>query len=305
MFLIENRNLKIRYACHLLFSLLIYSLLLIKELNTMKKSFINLFLAGMLSSISVFAEEASTAASPETVALVKKISHDQLSVLKTFQGPENLQGLVLQPTNGQPVIMYADKKGEYLVYGAIFDKEGKNLSEKDNDTYVKPYVSELLLNNLAEASMVKEGSDLAPYKVMVFADPNCSACHYAYNVMKPFIEKGELQVSWIFVYFVQADSEGKAAAIMTAKDPAKAMAENEAGFDIQKEEGGIPALKEIPNAVSDKLKGNMDLMHRAGITGTPTILFWNKDQGLEVLTGFPSDFGAFLKEKSPNVKEIH
>lgn len=263
-----------------------------------KKIFISLLLAS--TAMAVTNSFAATTASPEELALIKNIGHDQLSVLSTFAGPGNLDGVVLQPAGGaQPIIMYLDKKGQYAMYGTLIGKDGSNLTEKDTDLYIKKYTALKIADNLAETTPFKEGRDDAAYKITVLADPNCSACHYAYDAMKPYIDKGELQVAWIMVYFVRPDSQAKAAAIMAAKDPGKAMAENEAGFNMKEEEGGIAPLKNIPDALRNELEGNMKFMHDTGIGSTPTIIYYDKEGQLKFLNGAPADFGAFLAKEAP------
>ncbi len=263
----------------------------------MNKKIIGLILVSALTAASGFA--ASTQPTPEATALINKISQDKLSVLSTFSGPGNLDGFVLQPNSGQPIIMYADQKGEYVVYGTVLGKDGANITDQDTEKYIKKYTALKIADNLAETTHVVEGSDKAPYKIIVLADPNCSACHYAYNAMKPFIDNGQLQVKWVFVYFVRPDSQAKAAAIMSAKNPGKAMAENEAGFDMKTEEGGITALKNIPQTISDELQGNMKFMQDTGISSTPTIIYYDQAGELQFISGAPSDFASFLKEKAP------
>jgi len=188
------------------------------------------------------------------------------------------------------------------VYGTVINKEGENLSEQDTEKYVKKYTAMKIADNLAETTPIKEGSDDAPYKLIVVADPNCSACNYSYKAMKPFIDKGELQVNWILVYFVRPDSQAKAAAIMSAKDPGKAMADNEAGFDMKTEEGGIAPMKNIPQTLQDELAGNMKFMHDTGISSTPTLIFYTPQGDLKFVAGAPSDMGAFLQKETPGAK---
>jgi thiol:disulfide interchange protein DsbG len=263
----------------------------------LKKIVMSLVFSGAMAVTSSFADAIT--ATPEALALVNKIGQDKLTVLSTFPGPGNLDGFVLQPAGGQPMLMYVDQKGEYAVYGTVISKDGNNLTQEDTEQYIKKYTALKIADNLAETTSVKEGSDSAPYKIIVLADPNCSACHYSYNAMKPFIDKGELQVNWIFVYFVRPDSQAKAAAIMSAKDSGKAMAENEAGFDMKTEEGGIAPLTNIPQTILDELEGNMKFMHDTGISSTPTIIYYDKASQLKFISGAPSDFGSFLKNELP------
>jgi len=263
----------------------------------MRKNFLKILMAaGVIFASTSFAE---TTASPAELALIKKVGQNHLSVLNTFPGPGNLHGFVLQPEGGQPMIMYVDDKAEYAVYGTVISKDGDNLTEQDTEKYVKKYTALKIADNLAETTPITEGRDDAPYKMIVVADPNCSACNYSYNALKPFIDKGQLQVNWVLVYFVRPDSQAKAAAIMNAKDPGKAMAENEAGFDMKTEEGGIKPLTDIPKPILDELAGNMKFMHDTGISSTPTLIFYTKEGELKYISGAPSDVGKFLKEEAP------
>lgn len=263
----------------------------------MQKSFLKVLIAaGVLFASTSFAE---TSATPAELALVKKIGQDKLSVLNTFPGPANLHGFVLQPEGGQPMIMYIDDQARYAVYGTVISANGENLTEKDTDQYVKKYTALKIADNLAETTPITEGRNDAPYKIIVVADPNCSACNYSYKAMKPFIDNGQLQVQWILVYFVRPDSQAKAAAIMSAKNPGQAMAENEAGFDMKTEEGGIKALTNIPKPLVDELEGNMKFMHDTGISSTPTLIYYTKTGELKFIAGAPSDMAAFLKNEAP------
>lgn len=260
-----------------------------------------IFLASLMATSVFFASTgfAEITATPTELALIKKIGQDKLSVLSTFPGPGNLHGFVLQPEGGQPMIMYVDDKGQYAVYGTVINGNGENVTEQDTEKYVKKYTAMKIADNLAETTPIKEGRDDAPYKLIVVADPNCSACNYSYNAMKPFIDKGDLQVNWILVYFVRPDSQAKAAAIMSAEDPGKAMAENEAGFNMKTEEGGIAPLTDIPQLLLNQLEGNMKFMHDTGISSTPTLIFYTKEGELKYLSGAPSDMAGFLQKEAP------
>lgn len=265
----------------------------------MQKNFLKVLIAtGALVASTSF---AGTSATPAELALIKKIGQDKLSVLTTFPGPGNLHGFVLQPEGGQPMIMYLDDQARYAVYGTVIGADGSNLSEQNTEQYVKKYTAMKIADNLAEATPITEGRDDAPYKMIVVADPNCSACNYSYKAMKPFIDNGQLQVQWILVYFVQPDSQAKAAAIMGAKNPGQAMAENEMGFDMKTEEGGIKPLTDIPKPLLNELEGNMKFMHDTGISSTPTLIYYNKAGELKFISGAPSDMAAFFKSEAPGV----
>ena len=233
-------------------------------------------------------------------ALINTISKDQLTTLNTFDGPSNLTGFVLQPkSSGQPVIMYAANDGSYAVYGSLIGSDGQSLSDADKEKYVDAYVTEKILTYLPNTAQFSEGSTDAQYQMTVLADPNCSACHYFYDLVKPFIDKGKLRINWVLVAFVKPDSEAKAAAIMSADNPAVAMAANESGFDADSEEGGA----KVPAKLTDEQKAvvakNMDFMANAGLSSTPTIMFYDKHGDFKFIKGSPRDIGNFLTQVGP------
>lgn len=236
-------------------------------------------------------------------ALIEKIGKGRFTVVSQFKAADDLDGFIIQSQQGagQPAIMYADEDGHYALYGTLIGEDGQNLSEEQKNKYVTPLLAKKIAENISLATSFKEGSDTAPYKMFVLADPNCSACHAFYNVVKDPIAKGELQVSWILVYFVQQDSQAKAAAILNAADPAAAMAENEAKFDMSKEEGGIQALSTIPPELSQQLANNMKFMSNAGINSTPTVIFYNAAGDLTYVSGAPMNMEEFLKTNKPQI----
>ena len=267
-----------------------------------KITLLSLVLAlGMSGSLPVYAADAAPAAVPST-ELIQKITEDRLTLLKTFEGPGDLTGYVMQPKQGgSPIILYAQKQGAYAVYGTLIGPDGANLSEQDQEKYVTSYVADLIAAQLNTVSTFSEGSADAPYQLYVLADPSCSACHYFYQNAKKQISDGQLRIQWILVGFVQPDSLAQAATIMHDKDPAKAMTENESGFDSQHEKGGAKAMKDIPKDLQAKLDANMAFMHATGLSKTPTLMFYGKDGKLVFIEGAPRDMAAFLKESTPKV----
>lgn len=278
----------------------------------MKKTLLTTLLVTSLTVLTIGCKEkdnneASQQASAIKVnhapqAFIEKMSQGRLSVLETFSGPSNLQGVVVQSQGGgQPMIMYVDSKDQFAFYGAILGADGQNLAEQDKNKYITPLLAKKIAENLPLTTQFKQGSESAPYKMIVLADPNCSACHAFYNVAKSAVDSGKLQISWILVYFVQKDSEAKAAAILSAPNPTTALAENEANFDSSTEEGGIQALQDIPQELKQKLDANMKFMQNSGIASTPTLIFYNENGDLTYISGSPSNIEDFLKKNNPQI----
>ena len=111
--------------------------------------------------------------------------------------------------------------------------------------------------------------------IVAFEDPNCRFCHQLSQESAPLIAAGKLRVHVVLVAFLKPDSEGRAAGILQAPDPAAAWAKNEAGFNELAEEGGYPVAQ--PSFETDRtLRTNLDNLKAAGQVATPTLLVCKK-----------------------------
>jgi len=82
---------------------------------------------------------------------------------------------------------------------------------------------------------------------------------------------------------IRPDSAQYAAAILSAKDPAKAW------HDLESSDGKIkPALQgNTPPAVFKQIQQNQQLMEQTGASGTPAIYYLNKARALQQIIGLP------------------
>ena len=60
--------------------------------------------------------------------LIERVLHHHVKILHAFPAPDNLVGYIVQAGKGKPTIIYADKQGHYILFGALFDHNGKNLT---------------------------------------------------------------------------------------------------------------------------------------------------------------------------------
>src|SRR5690606_33969278 len=102
---------------------------------------------------------------------------------------------------------------------------------------------------------------------------------------RPWVDAGKVQLRHILVGVIRADSSGKAAAILSAKDPSAALLENETKFA----DGGIKALTDIPGKARQQLHENQELMSSLGFRGTPSIVVHDEDGMLNTYGGMPQD----------------
>src|SRR3546814_8987929 len=61
----------------------------------------------------------------------------------------------------------------------------------------------------------------------MFSDPNCPYCNMFWKQARPWVESGKVQLRHIMVGMLRADSAGKSAALLSAKDPRAALNEHE------------------------------------------------------------------------------
>lgn len=78
-------------------------------------------------------------------------------------------------------------------------------------------------------------------EIVLFFDPNCSACHSAYEQLKPLVASGKVRVYLIPVGFLTHSSRAKAIAILTAASPIHAYLKDERHFSPTSDNGGIKA----------------------------------------------------------------
>ncbi len=227
------------------------------------------------SAGALAADNASSTDKPAVAdlpkALQQSVKSGQIEVVRAFKTDvPGLTGYVLSQS-GQHQIVYSENG--YLIMGRIVSPDGENLSAAYTDKYVpKPDLAKIAQQLEATGHLVQQGPDKAP-KIYVFADPNCIYCHKFSDQAAPLVKNDKLQLQWAMVGFLKDTSAGRAAAILTADDPAKAFARNEAGFDEASESGGIEPVQDIDADIQNVLDAHAKQMAAAGGSGTPTLVY--------------------------------
>ncbi|MFA9459915.1 thiol:disulfide interchange protein DsbG [Thiohalorhabdus methylotrophus] len=133
-----------------------------------------------------------------------------------------------------------------------------------------------------EAHWIPAGAEEPERVIYVFTDPNCPYCHDLWKVTKPYYSEG-LQVRHILVGILKPSSPAKAAAILSANDPAAALRRHEKNY----EDGGIAPAEDPAQLVRTQLENNQQLMRRFGARATPTVVYRDGDGGAQALSGMP------------------
>jgi thiol:disulfide interchange protein DsbG len=130
-----------------------------------------------------------------------------------------------------------------------------------------------------------DGRDDAPRKVYVFTDPNCPYCTKLWSDARPWVTSGKVQLRHLIVGILTPTSPGKAATILSDKDPAAKLAAYEAShaFGVSTmlasgqrhptEDAALKPLDPIPVADQAILSANARLMQSFGLQATPGVIF--------------------------------
>lgn len=135
-------------------------------------------------------------------------------------------------------------------------------------------------NQLTAAPGITEGIADAKCRVVVFADPFCPYCDKFWQQAQPFIKDKSISTKTLLVGVIRPDSAQYAAAILSAKDPAKVW------YELESSDGKTkPALQ--GNTPPGVYKQNQQFMEHLGASDTPAIYYLNKARALQQIIGLP------------------
>jgi len=139
-------------------------------------------------------------------------------------------------------------------------------------------VAARMMADLGDTTWIRQGN--GDRIVYMFFDPNCPYCHTVYDNLKPIIAKRhDLQFRLVPLGMLTNSSEGKAAAIIQAKDPLKAFhkSENNYGFLNSDSGGGIKPADHIEEQTKSDLMANYSVLEDGNVYGIPVIIFQGDD----------------------------
>lgn len=119
------------------------------------------------------------------------------------------------------------------------------------------------------------GALMAAHTAYVFFDPNCPHCAELWNASKPLA--GKLKLVWIPVALLGKTSAPLGATLLSAPDPAAAMAEHERSLLAR--QGGIAINAAASGEVLAKVQANTGLFQRLKADSVPLIVFRNARTG--------------------------
>lgn len=254
----------------------------------MKQSVFKILLAIVLTcSASVGFAADSASAKQDLPPTLQSLSQKWgLTILKRFDTDiPGITGFVVKGRNGRSAVLYSYK--DVVLAGSIYNAQGENLAKQYAQANMpKPNYADAVNELKQDPHLITEGKSGKP-EIYVFADPNCIYCHKFWEQTRDWVKADKVQIHWVMVGFLKASSPGKAAAMMAAKDPAKAIADDETGFDTAKEEGAIDPLSPVPDNLKLALHNHEAMMARLQFNGTPSLIFKNTQGQWEGTGGLP------------------
>ncbi|MFZ3141374.1 thiol:disulfide interchange protein DsbG [Polaromonas sp.] len=199
----------------------------------------------------------------------------------------------------QPIALYATPDGKHLIAGTLLDDRGNDVNQEALKKAVTTPMADAVWGQVEKSHWIADGSSKAPRIVYVLTDPNCPYCNKLWSDARPWINAGKVQLRHIMVGILTPTSAGKAAALLTSKNPAAALADYEqantaanakvmaAGRPKPLEDHGIKPMGKIPAAAQAKLDANEQLMQSLQLRATPALI-WRDDKGeVQTRTGAP------------------
>lgn len=238
----------------------------------------------LTAAIALVAASSAFAQNEKLPAPIQSAVDSGLKFEKSFPAPSGMTGWVMTQGPTNTVILFTPPGAEVAIAGNMFDSSGNNLTKQYLSKYTPKPDYEKMWGELEASSWVAEGpkgKDAKSY-IYVFEDANCGYCNLAAKALKPYIQAG-LQVRWVPVAFLAPDSLTKAAALLTATNPAIAIEEMHANFG--KKIANPPA---VAPAIKAKIENNAKLMRQYGFSGTPAIFYKDKTGKVSAVNGMPS-----------------
>jgi len=215
-------------------------------------------------------------------APVKAIEKQGITIIKSFDAPGGMKGY-LGKYQEMGVTIYVTPDGKHAISGYMYDEAGTNLSEKLFNQELYGPAGRELWKRMEKAEWILDGQKTAPRVVYVFADPYCPYCKQFWQQARPWVESGKVQIRTLMVGVIKPESPAAAAAILSAKDPAKSWHE----YEQSNGKMTLPLPKTIPPAIMRSLNLNQKIMDDLGANATPAIYYMNDENVLQQAVGLP------------------
>ncbi len=179
--------------------------------------------------------------------------------------------------------LYLTPDGDHVLIGSLLDASGEDLTRAPLEKLVYEPLGKEMWQGLESSTWIQDGAAEAPRTVYMFSDPNCPFCNMFWKQARPWVDAGDVQLRHVMVGMLRADSAGKAAALLVAKDPQAALNAHEAAGKASK----LEPVERISPKVNEQLEANLTLMGEMGASATPAIYYLDDEGRLQQQHGAP------------------
>ena len=170
-----------------------------------------------------------------------------------------IEGIYEIVANKGSIIFYYAPKSELIIFGEIYDKNKKSLTQEKRDQLQAQKLADIPLDKAIKIGTGKN-------KIIEFTDPDCPYCRKAALYFK---DKNVTKYVYLIpIAQLHPKSEEKAKYILAAEDKAKAYYEVMSGAKDKDDLGSQKVSKDV-NAM---YQTQQSIGNAIGITGTP--VFW-------------------------------
>ena len=170
-----------------------------------------------------------------------------------------IEGIYEIVANKGSIVFYYAPKSELIIFGEIYDKNKKSLTQEKRDQLQSNKLTDIPLDKAIKIGTGKN-------KVIEFTDPDCPYCRQAAEYFKN--KNVTKYVYLIPITQLHPKAEEKAKYILAAEDKVKAYYEVMSGA---KDKDDLSSQK-ISKEVNDMYQAQQSIGNKIGITGTPA--FW-------------------------------
>lgn len=257
------------------------------------------------AAVASAAASIAFAAAPRPAPL-EALERQGLTIVDTFPSPGGLTAYAAH-MGTEPVALFVTPDGKHVIAGTLFDAGGKNLTaDVLGKTLAKP-IANAVWGRLEKSHWIADGREGAPRTVYVFTDPNCPYCNKLWADARPWVDSGKVQLRHVMVGILTPTSAGKAAALLSDKNPAAALDAHEranvasiakslaSGRPKPLGDDNLKPLAVIPAALAAQLDANAALMASHGLRATPALVWKDSKGGVQMRQGAPeSDLAAIF-----------
>ena len=231
-------------------------------------------------------------------APLQALEKQGLVIVGTFPSPGGVTAYAAH-MGTEPVALYLTADGKHVIAGTLFDAGGKNLTTDALAKVLDKPITDAVWGQLEKSHWIPDGRESAPRTVYVFTDPNCPYCNKLWADARPWVDAGKLQLRHVMVGILTPTSAGKAAALLSAKDPAAALDAHARGHVASNAktlasgrpkplgDDGVKPLATVPPALAAQLDANARLMASYGLRATPALLWKDAKGGVQMRQGAP------------------